>query len=442
MTLLFPPPRLYPARMFLDEVRIEVAGGHGGRGCVSWRREKFVPKGGPDGGDGGRGGNVVILADPNADTLSDFAMKKKFEAPKGRFGMGQNKHGKNAEDLVLRVPPGTVVINEESGDVLADLTEAGTQIVAARGGRGGYGNAHFTSSVRQAPDFAELGEPGERKKLKLELKLVADVGIIGFPSVGKSTLISVISSAKPKIAEYEFTTLVPNLGVVTVHDRQFVVCDIPGLIEGASEGKGLGDAFLKHIERCGILLHLLDVNRKDLVEDYRVIRKELEKYSPTLAQKRELVVLNKIDLVQDDPALWASELKEAGIDVAASISSATTHGVDALLSQLLPIVLEEREKRAIQKPSSGGEDIAVLKPHLLSERMGAYRIMPKEGGFLVEGKRLQQLTTMTDFRSRGAIQRFRDVVDRIGLRKALERMGADAESSVMIGDTDVSEFWR
>src|SRR3989344_1493775 len=303
--------------MFLDEATIAVHGGNGGRGCVSWRREKFEPMGGPDGGTGGKGGNVIIMADENTDTLSDFASRKKFEALKGRFGSGSNRNGKAGEDMVLLVPPGTLVYEiSEKGDrhLIADLAEHGDQITVAGGGRGGFGNAHFKSSTRQSPDFAELGEPGEKKMIKLELKLVADIGIIGYPSVGKSTLISVVSSARPKIADYPFTTLIPNLGVVNVADRSFIICDVPGLIEGASEGKGLGHEFLNHIERCGILLHVLDVSRGDadqLIKDYKAIRKELESHSPTLAKKRELVILNKIDLFGNDASLYEKELKKA-----------------------------------------------------------------------------------------------------------------------------------
>jgi len=301
--------------MFLDEAHIEVIGGTGGRGAVSWRREKYVAKGGPDGGDGGKGGDIIMEADENTDTLSNYASRKKFEADIGRYGSGNNRHGKNGEDRMLKVPPGTTITVMEgktSLGVLADLHEHGDRIIVAHGGRGGFGNGHFVSSVRQRPDFAELGEPGQIRTLKLELKLVADVGIIGYPSVGKSTLISVISNSRAKIGNYPFTTLTPNLGVVKAHDRDYVVCDVPGLIEGASEGKGLGDKFLRHIERCGVIIHMLDLSRAllegneidtdALVKDYRAIRKELDAYSSILNEKRELVVLNKIDLVGGDIA--------------------------------------------------------------------------------------------------------------------------------------------
>jgi GTP-binding protein len=384
---------------------------------------------------------VILFADRNTDTLSDFMSRKKFQAEKGQHGLGKNCNGKSGEDLILHVPPGTLVKNPDDGAVLADLMLDGEQMVIVNGGKGGFGNAHFISSTRQAPDFAELGEPGEKKTITLELKLVADVGIIGFPSVGKSSLIAAVSSARPKIADYPFTTLVPNLGVVTVSDREFVLCDVPGLIEGASEGKGLGDQFLKHIERCGILLHVLDISRENLVDDYRIIRKELEAYSPTLAQKQEIIVLNKIDLVMNDPKAWIGQLKKEKIHVAASISAATHEGTDALMKQLLPMVLEARTKRyAIDQEESQG--IPTLTPEIASERMGAFKIEVKsDGSFVVTGKRLEQFTQMTNFGQRGAVNRFKDVIERVGLVRALERAGAGATSQVVIGQTNVTSQW-
>ncbi|MDD5075418.1 MAG: GTPase ObgE, partial [Candidatus Peribacteraceae bacterium] len=238
--------------MFLDHATIDVTGGRGGHGCIGWRHEKFIPLGGPNGGDGGRGGNVILVTDANTDTLSDFAARKRFHAEEGGNGMIKDCHGKDGKDLILLVPHGTMIMDAGSGSLIADLKNPGDRVTVARGGRGGFGNAHFKSAIRRKPDFAEKGEPGEHRNIKLELKLVADAGIIGYPSVGKSTLISVVSSARPKIAPYPFTTLIPNLGVVNVAGRRFILCDVPGLIEGASEGKGLGDQFLRHIERCGI----------------------------------------------------------------------------------------------------------------------------------------------------------------------------------------------
>lgn len=443
--------------MFLDEAIIDVKGGSGGRGAVSWRREKYIPRGGPDGGDGGRGGNVIMVADENTDTLSDFASKKRFEASKGIFGGGNNRAGKDGEDLTLRVPPGTTIveIDEHSKEIgiVADLKESGDQVIVAYGGRGGFGNAHFVSSVRQRPDFAELGEPGEHKIIKLELKLVADVGIIGFPSVGKSTLISVISNARPKIAAYPFTTLVPNLGVVIVHDRSFVVCDVPGLIEGASEGRGLGDTFLKHIERTGALLHVLDLSRalgegnavdiSKLADDYTVIRKELEQYSPLLSKKRELIVLNKTDLIENiDDVIRDLALKN--IPVFAAISAATKAGTDDLMKKVLPIVLEEREKRehgAIAADRAQESELPILKPQKDSARMGAFRLELKQDGTIkITGKRLEQFTKMTNFDSVGGQERFRDVLDRVGVLKAIKQKKLPEETPIYIGETRIDQY--
>jgi GTP-binding protein len=444
--------------MFLDEATITLKGGNGGRGCVSWRREKYVPMGGPNGGDGGKGGDVYLVADENADTLSDYASRKKFEADNGQYGMGQNCGGKDGEDLELKVPPGTVVyelpsMGSGNSEVLAELIEHGDRFLVCYGGRGGYGNAHFKSSTRQRPDFAELGEPGEEKILRLELKLVADVGIIGYPSVGKSTLISVVSAARPKIGDYPFTTLVPNLGVVHVFDRSYVVCDVPGLIEGASEGKGLGDTFLRHIERCGVLLHMLDLSRslveggepdvQVLVNDYRAIRKELEAYSPTLSRKRELVVLNKVDLIGNKAEVVAKALKKEGIPLFVALSAATRFGIDELKASLLPIVLEERETREQERMHLLAQEqkkLPVLRPHLESIRMGAYRIEQKENGDIcVFGKRLEQFTKMTDFDNEGALRRFLNVVERVGLKKALLSLW-DGKSPIFIGDMRIEQY--
>jgi GTP-binding protein len=450
--------------MFLDEATIEVRGGKGGDGCKSFRREKFVPHGGPNGGDGGRGGSVYLVADENTDTLSDFASRKRFEAEKGHNGMGQLCGGRDGEDLLLPVPPGTEVVEfvtddkgEEQVRKLGDLVRNGDRMLIARGGRGGFGNAHFKSSTRQAPDFAELGEPGHLRRIKLDLKLVADVGIIGYPSVGKSTLISVISAAKPKIAAYPFTTLIPNLGVVHVGERSYVVCDVPGLIEGASEGKGLGDKFLRHIERCGVLLHVLDTGRalregeepdpQALIDDYRMIRKELKAYSPTLAEKRELVILHKTDLVNHETAALEKALKKAKISIFLTVSSATRFHVDELMKKLLKVVLEERKARTaaaaeMEQKAADAPAVPVLRPHLAKDQMGAFRIEARaDGSVHVTGDRLEQFTHMTNFGNDEAVQRFRDVVDRVGLLKALKKhRKSDADTPVFIGDVQVTPY--
>ena len=433
--------------MFLDEAKITLTGGTGGRGCVSWRREKYIPKGGPDGGNGGSGGNIYIIANENTDTLSAYSSRKKFKAEVGQYGMGSNKNGRGGEDLFLKVPHGTL-IKDESGLVIADLATPRDQVLIVKGGRGGYGNAHFKSSVRQRPDFAELGEPGDERIITLELKLVADVGIIGYPSVGKSTLISVISAAKPKIADYPFTTIVPNLGVVSVDDRSYIVCDVPGLIEGASEGKGLGDQFLRHIERCGILLHMLGlehalkeggaIDTEILVQDYKAIRGELEAYSPTLSEKHELVILNKMDLVDSKVEEVVSALRKKGIEVFASISAASHLGTDDLKKQLLPLVLEFRSARAEQHEE---DSLPILHPSETSEQMGAYRIEQNDdGSIVVYGKRLEQLVKMTNFESTGGVQRFKDVIERIGLIRALKKVRENDDSAVYIGEIKVDQY--
>lgn len=287
---------------FIDEARIFVKAGDGGRGCVSFRREKYVPKGGPDGGDGGKGGNVVFVADVRLSSLLDFKYRREFEGERGAHGMGSLCTGKSGEDLHIKVPVGTVIKDEETGKVLADLTEDGLYYVACKGGRGGKGNAHFATSTHQTPRFAQPGEKGGEIRLKLELKLLADVGIIGFPNAGKSTLISHVSDAKPKIADYPFTTLIPHLGVVKYGKfGGFVLADIPGLVEGAHEGKGLGVRFLKHVERTRIFIHLLDlspVTGRDPVSDFEIVNRELKAFNPELAVRPQVVALNKIDLAE------------------------------------------------------------------------------------------------------------------------------------------------
>jgi GTP-binding protein len=286
--------------VFVDEVEIQVRAGDGGRGCVSFRREKYVPRGGPNGGDGGRGGSVILEADEGLGTLLDFRYRRHYSAPRGRHGEGSDRHGASGEDLILRVPVGTTVQDRATGLALGDLTHHGERLTVARGGRGGRGNARFATSTRRAPRHAEPGEPGEERLLRLELRLLADVGVVGFPNAGKSTLVSRLSAARPKIADYPFTTLVPTLGLVRLdEERTFVIADVPGLIPGAAEGKGLGLRFLRHLERTRLLVHLLDLDPatgRDPVDDWRTIQAELETYSPELAARPQLIVANKTDL--------------------------------------------------------------------------------------------------------------------------------------------------
>ncbi|MEJ5260128.1 MAG: GTPase ObgE [Anaerohalosphaeraceae bacterium] len=324
--------------MFIDQAKIIVKAGDGGHGCVSFRREKFIPKGGPDGGDGGRGGNVYFRVDPSIDTLLDFSGRHIWEAQNGKPGEGKNKHGADGEDLIIPVPPGTLVYDEDMNILLADLDREGMQVCIARGGRGGKGNKAFATPVRQVPRFAQKGKPGQMRKLRLELKLIADVGLVGMPNAGKSTLISRCSKARPKIADYPFTTLSPVLGIVELSDfRRFVMADIPGLIEGAHKGAGLGHDFLRHIERTRILVHLLDIlpaDRSDPVVNYHTIRNELELYSRQLLEKPEVIVLNKIDLDPDGTLVRQYKERLPNGKPILAISAATGQGIAELKETL------------------------------------------------------------------------------------------------------------
>lgn len=321
---------------FIDEALIDIKAGGGGRGCISFRREKYIPRGGPDGGNGGKGGDVSIVADSGLVSLLDFKYKRRYEAERGEHGQGSNCTGKDGEDIVIRVPVGTVLKNPETGEIVEDLIADGQSIVLAKGGRGGKGNAFFTSSTYQAPKFAQPGETGEERRLKLELKLLADVGIIGFPNAGKSTLISHISAAKPKIADYPFTTLQPHLGVVKFGEYQnFVVADIPGLIEGAHRGKGLGIKFLKHIERTSLFIHLIDISpytERNPRKDFEIINRELKAWNPDMAKKPQIVVLNKIDITEARERLPRLLKFFKTKDLTAfAVSAATGEGLDKLI---------------------------------------------------------------------------------------------------------------
>ncbi|RIK62671.1 MAG: GTPase ObgE [Planctomycetota bacterium] len=330
--------------LFIDEAIICVRSGHGGDGCVSFRREKYVPKGGPDGGDGGDGGSVYLLVDPQLSTLVDLTGKHHWTAQNGLPGMGDNRSGAAGRDEIVRVPPGTLVYDRDNGILLKDLVEPNSKLCVARGGRGGRGNARFASPTHQTPREFEKGEPAQERWIRLELKLIADVGVVGLPNAGKSTLLSRVSRARPKIADYPFTTLVPNLGIVSLSGfRQFVMADVPGLIEGAHEGVGLGDKFLRHIERTRIILHLIDLfppaGTPTPAEAYRIIRGELEKYSPTLAAKPELIVANKLDLSPDKEPPELAELREAlgGAEVL-GISGVSGRGIEAVTNRLWELI--------------------------------------------------------------------------------------------------------
>jgi GTP-binding protein len=332
---------------FIDEVKVRVMAGNGGRGCVSFRREKFVPRGGPNGGNGGDGGNVVAIADPQLTTLLDLRYQKQYKAGRGQHGMGKDQHGKRGDDRIIKVPVGTIIRDSETAELLGDLKSPGEQVIVAAGGRGGKGNAHFVSSTHRSPRFAQPGEPGEDRQLAIELRLLADVGIIGLPNAGKSTLISVISAVRPKIADYPFTTLVPNLGVVGCGDGQsFVVADIPGLIEGAHQGQGLGHKFLRHVTRTSVLIHLLDaakINEEDPLADWTTVNRELALFDPELMEKPQIVVANKMDIpeARANRELLGKKLPKQYQPLYA-ISAATGEGVPALVQKIGALLNELR----------------------------------------------------------------------------------------------------
>lgn len=341
---------------FIDEARVFLTAGNGGNGASSFRREKFIPRGGPDGGDGGRGGSIILECVKDLNTLIDFRFRQSFIAKSGVGGKGANKNGTSGPDLVLKVPVGTQVFSEETGEMLFDLMNDGETVVVAKGGRGGLGNSNFKSSINRAPTFFQKGEEGQNIWVILKLKLLSDAGLLGMPNAGKSTFLAATTRAKPKIADYPFTTLRPQLGVVYVDGHEFVLADIPGLIQGASEGKGLGDRFLKHIERCGVLLHLIDGSAEDVVENYRVIREELAGYSPELLEKPEVVALNKIDLldaaeVKKKITKLKTFLKKQGVakPQVSAISAATTEGTEEVLRALHQKILEHRSKENEQQ---------------------------------------------------------------------------------------------
>ena len=419
--------------MFIDEAVIEVEAGRGGNGCISFRREKHVPRGGPDGGDGGDGGSVLLTADTHLSTLLDFHYKRRYKAGSGGHGSGSNRRGRNGKSMTLRVPVGTLVYDADTGALLADLAYPGMQFVAARGGKGGRGNAHFATPTRQTPRFAEKGLPGERRTLRLELKLLADVGIVGMPNAGKSTLISRISAAKPKIADYPFTTLVPNLGVVQYQDQSFVVADIPGLIEGAHAGVGLGHQFLRHVERARLLLYLIDVSPFAIVpplEAFEMLRRELELYNSDLAQKPALVALNKIDaLVPDERVALdavSRAIKAQGYEVF-PISAYTGAGVEPLLARLAQCVAELPPPAPLVEPTP-----TVAKPTRQPTRVY------KDGEvFVVEGALPLEIVQRTDFGNHEAVLRMQKRLKGLGVFRRLQELGAQEGDTVRIGDVEL-----
>ena len=422
---------------FVDRVVIHVSAGSGGNGCASVHREKFKPLGGPDGGNGGNGGDVVLVVDPGVHTLLDFHFRPHARANSGKQGQGSNRDGAAGDPLELRVPDGTVVLTED-GEVLADLIGHGTRFAAASGGRGGLGNAALASKARRAPGFALLGEPGETRDLVLELRSVADVGLVGFPSAGKSSLISVLSSARPKIAEYPFTTLVPNLGVVTAGESTYTMADVPGLIPGASQGKGLGLDFLRHIERCSVLVHVVDCATyepdRDPVSDVDALEAELARYTPalggSLASRPRVIVLNKVDVpdARELANMVEGEFRERGLPVFA-VSTASRDGLRELSFALAKIVEEDRASRPALESSR-----IVLRPRAVDEADFTVVEDPEEpGGFIVRGERPERWVRQTAFDNNEAVGYLADRLARLGVEQALAGAGAKPGCPVTIG---------
>ena len=419
-------------QMFIDSAKIKIKAGDGGNGAVSFRREKYVAAGGPDGGDGGRGGNVVFQVDDNLSTLADFRYKRKYAAARGGDGRGNRCSGKKADDLLIRVPRGTLLRDAETGRLVADLSGDEPQVIA-RGGRGGWGNSHFATPTRQVPNFAKPGTPGEEMELVMELKLLADVGLVGFPNVGKSTLISVVSEAKPNIANYHFTTLTPVLGVVRMgKGRSFVMADIPGLIEGASGGAGLGHQFLRHVDRCRLLLHVVDVSGsegRDPKEDFRIINEELKKFNPELAERPMLVAGNKCDLTDDETVEeFRRFVEEQGYEffpIMAAIAyevQPLLNRISELLTKLPPILRYEPEPKELPKEDSfSGHRVQITK---------------QDGVYLVEGDWLPQLIRSVNFDDYESLQYFQRVLISSGVIDALREAGVQEGDTVSMYDLE------
>lgn len=413
--------------MFVDVARIYVKGGDGGRGSNSVRREKYIPEGGPWGGDGGRGGNVVFVVDPGLNTLVDFKYQKHFKAERGEHGAKKGMHGRKGEDLVVKVPPGTVVKDDDTGEVLFDLVEPGQRAIVAQGGRGGRGNMRFATPTNKCPTFYEKGEPGEERWLLLELKVVADVGLIGFPNAGKSTFLSAVSAARPKIANYPFTTLNPILGVVEVGDgRSFVIADIPGLIEGAHQGVGLGHEFLRHVERTRVLIHVLDgagTEGRDPLEDFDVIQHELRAYNPELADRPTLVAFNKMDLpeARENLPRVQAELEGRGYRVF-PISGATREGFRPLLSAAADLIASWQPP----EPEAPAEE-KVYRP-----KEDDWRVYRHGGLWHVEGREIERLVAMTMWENDEAVSRFLNILKLKGIERALRQAGAEDGDTVRV----------
>lgn len=428
--------------MFVDTAKVFVQAGRGGDGAVSFRHEIYVDKGGPDGGDGGRGGDVIFVATDNLNTLVDFRYKPELKAEPGQAGAKRDRHGKAGAPLYVKVPVGTLV--KRDGEIIADFTQGGQEVVIARGGDGGFGNAHFKSSVRQTPRIAEKGEPGDTFEAELELKLLADVGLVGFPNAGKSTFLSVVSNARPEIADYAFTTLTPNLGVADIDDDSLLIADIPGLIEGASEGKGLGDAFLRHVERTAVLLHLIDVYTDDVAEAYRTIRTELENYSPVLLDRPEIIALTKIEGLDDEIVdMQIAALRVVAPDRQIFAISSTAHiqlkeVLRALRQQVDAARMAEKE---IVDAKSEGMPVISLTSEQAQQAWHIEQLPDKESGtkvYRVTGHKIEKFARRTQFDSFEGVNRLRDIMKKMGITYALRRAGAEGDSLIRIGGDEFS----
>ncbi len=425
--------------MFLDEVKIYVRSGDGGNGLVAFRREKYVPKGGPAGGDGGRGANVVFIVDEGLRTFMDYRYQKKFVAPNGENGMSKGMHGRKSKDLYLKVPPGTVIRDTDTGEVLADLVEHEQEVIVARGGRGGRGNCRFATPSNPAPEIAENGEPGEERNLTLELKLMADVGLVGFPSVGKSTLLSITSKAKPKIADYHFTTLAPNLGVVETKDhRSFVMADLPGLIEGASQGVGLGHQFLRHIERTKVIVHVIDMSAtdgRDPYEDYKVINAELGEYNMRLLERPQVVVANKMDIpvASENLVEFKKRLAEDGEDVdIVEISAFTRNNIDNLLYKISDI-LDNTDPNMLYELDTEEESMENRVIYKHKPKDETFKITRDDtGAYVVSGPGIERAFLMTDFNRDASVRRFAQQMRSMGVDDALRERGCKNGDTVKI----------
>lgn len=426
--------------MFIDKARIFVKAGNGGNGAVSFRREKYVPAGGPDGGDGGRGANIIMVADTGLRTLMDFKYKKKYSAQHGEDGSKKKRAGKNGEDLILSVPEGTVIRDEKTGLIIADLKKAGDQAVVARGGYGGKGNQHFANAVRQAPAFAKSGTDGQERWITLELKMIADVGLLGFPNVGKSTFLSVVTSAKPKIANYHFTTLAPNLGVVqTRHGESFVIADIPGIIEGAADGVGLGHDFLRHVERTKVLVHIVDISGiegRDPIDDFEKINEELRLYNERLSTRPQLVVANKSDLLFDESIYenFRKTMEEKGYEVF-KMSAATRDGVDQVIDRVSQLLNEVEEVELVSQEE-------MYRPELdVDDEAGLKIEVDEDGIYVVTGKELRRIMYSVNFDDMESLQFFQAQMEAKGVFDMLREAGIEDGDTVKIYELEF-EFYN